>query len=315
MRNAVREISSRMVDRVRIDDDRCGPTKAGTLSGLLHEAISILSAADIDNAEQEAVWILEFAIGTNRLALKIDGQYPVKPEERARAMGLLNRRAGREPLQYILGTQEFCGLEFLVGPETLIPRPETELLVEEVRRHCAALSSPCIADIGTGSGCIAVALAKALSDARLYATDLSAGALLLARQNALRHAVHTRITYVNGDLIEPLRQLGLAGTLAAVVSNPPYIVDGDLPYLQSEISLYEPRLALSGGPDGLSILRQLIHDAAELLVPGGLLAVEVGHDQARSVRQIALKHGAYRAIRLVPDAAGIERVVCMKRKA
>jgi len=285
-----------------------------TLAGLLREGISILSASGIRNAEHEAVWIMDFALGASRLTLRLEGQRQVTAEDRSRAIELFGRRAAREPLQFILGTQEFCGLEFEVGPAALIPRPETELLVEEVLRHCVSGSHPMIADIGTGSGCVAVALAHSLPSASLYATDLSPAALDLARSNAARHAVEHRVVFLTGDLFEPLRGRGLEGRLAAVVSNPPYIADGEVAGLPPEVGSFEPKLALAGGVDGLALHRRLLDEAPEFLTPGGLLALEVGLGQADRLRRMALVGGGYDWIRTTPDAAGIERVVCFLKK-
>ena len=285
-----------------------------TLAGLLREGISILSEGGIRNAEHEAVWIMDFALGASRLTLRLEGQRQVTAEDRSRAIELFGRRAAREPLQFILGTQEFCGLEFEVGPAALIPRPETELLVEEVLRHCVSGSHPMIADIGTGSGCVAVALAHSLPSASLYATDLSPAALDLARSNAARHAVEHRVVFLTGDLFEPLRGRGLEGRLAAVVSNPPYIADGEVAGLPPEVGSFEPKLALAGGVDGLALHRRLLDEAPEFLTPGGLLALEVGLGQADRLRRMALVGGGYDWIRTTPDAAGIERVVCFLKK-
>jgi release factor glutamine methyltransferase len=237
----------------------------------------------------------------------------VNAKESARARELMTRRAAREPLQYILGTQEFCGLEFEVNPQVLIPRPETEFLVAEVARQGVSLPSPLIADVGTGTGCIAVAAAKALPNASLYAMDLSKEALDVARRNAKRHAVGERMIFLQGDLLEALRGLGLEGTFTAVVSNPPYIADDDLRTLQPEVERYEPRLALAGGPDGLMMLRRLVREAPEFLAPGGLLVLEMGQGQAPEVYRMVKAQGAYDRIGIVSDAAGIERVVCAEK--
>ncbi len=294
---------------------RAAEVRPTTLAGLLREGVSILSGGGIQNAEHEAVWIMDFALGASRLTLRLEGQRQVTAEDRSRAMELFGRRAAREPLQFILGTQEFCGLEFEVGPAVLIPRPETELLVEEVRRHGFAVPHPIVADIGTGSGCVAVALAHALPSASLYATDLSPAALDLARSNARRHAVEHRVVFLKGDLFEPLRGRGLEGRLAAVVSNPPYIADGEVADLPPEVGSFEPKLALAGGVDGLAIHRRLLDEAPEFLAPGGLLALEVGLGQADRLRHRALLGGGYGRIQTTPDAAGIERVVCILRSA
>ncbi|MBA2252598.1 MAG: peptide chain release factor N(5)-glutamine methyltransferase, partial [Nitrospirales bacterium] len=222
-----------------------------TIDELWWGGAAMLARAGIAQPDNEAVWILESALGQDRLGLHLNKNERVEERDRNNAMALFERRASREPLQYVLGTQEFCGLDFRVTPDVLIPRPETELLVEVVRQTCANTSGALIADIGTGSGCIAIALARALPMAILYATDRSPQALAVAQENAKRHDVQDRVNFLVGDLFEPLQGLELQGRLVAIASNPPYIGEGDLAGLQPEVGLFEPRLALAGGNDGL----------------------------------------------------------------
>ncbi|MCA1838595.1 MAG: peptide chain release factor N(5)-glutamine methyltransferase, partial [Actinobacteria bacterium] len=266
-----------------------------------------------ENASNEALWIMEYVLGCPRHVLYTDAQCTVTIEEYTRVMALCARRIRREPLQYLLGSQEFCGLEFQVGPDVLIPRPETEVLIQEILRHCEADKALTIADIGTGSGCLAVTLASRLCGATVYATDLSASALDIARQNARRHGVEERLTFLHGDLLQPLIGLGLQGTLAAIVSNPPYITENDLGELQPEVAWFEPRMALAGGADGLAVYRGLIPMAAPYLAPGGWLMMEVGQGQAPAVAAMLADTGHYNLIEITRDAAGIERVVSARK--
>ncbi|MBM4132274.1 MAG: peptide chain release factor N(5)-glutamine methyltransferase [Nitrospira sp.] len=284
-----------------------------TYGALVREGQVLLSNAGIANAAQETRWLLERALETTGLRLRLESDRTVSEESRSLAWSLLTRRMSGEPLQYLLGTQEFCGLDFEVTPAVLIPRPETELLVGEVREIAGREALPLIADIGTGSGCIAVALALALPEVRVYATDLSAAALDVARRNANRHGMAERVRFLEGDLLAPLAGLGLECRLAAVVSNPPYIPAGDLAGIQREVRR-EPQAALDGGPDGLAFYRRLLREAKPYLAPGGTLALEVGQGQAESVCRMAEESGGYQLMQVRQDAAGIERVVSAQFK-
>ena len=274
----------------------------------------MLTKAGISNSDNEAVWILESVLGLDRLMLHLRKNEAVEEPSRSYAMALFKRRASREPLQYVLGTQEFCGLDFQVTPDVLIPRSETELLVEVVRQKCADISEALIADIGTGSGCVAIALARALPEATLYATDCSPQALALAQENAKRHGVQNRVTFLTGNLLDPIQLLGLQGHLDAIVSNPPYISDANLATLQPEIRLFEPRLALDGGNDGLVFHRRLVREAANFLKSDGLLAIEVGQGQARHVSGLAQDGENYYNVQTFLDMASIERVISARKK-
>lgn len=284
-----------------------------TIGELFHQGSALLKSAGIENADNEAVWLLEAVLGPLRLALLLDPGRSVTPAGRRRVQELFRRRAAREPLQYILGTQEFCGLEFLVGPAVLIPRPESELLVEEAVSRCARLYAPLIADMGTGSGCLAVSLARALPTAIIFAVDCSSEALGLARENAARHGVQERIQFLEGDLFVPLHAERLEGRIAAIVSNPPYLAADEFEKLQPEVRLYEPHLALDGGADGLMVHRRLLHHSQEFLMAGGMLLLEAGCGQASCIREMGEAYG-YRHILTRRDAAGIERVVCFEKR-
>ncbi len=291
------------------------PTTQGkTLADLARMGRASLAQAGIEHAKQETAWILESVLGCQPLALLVDGEREVRSKEWDEVLAVLARRARREPLQYLLGFQEFCGLDFTVDPAVFIPRPETELVVEELVRRCRSASRPVLADIGTGSGCIAVSLAAALPDALVWATDVSPEALMIARENARRHGVADRVRFLEGDLWDPIHEAGLAGSLTGVASNPPYISDREFPELQPEVRGFEPHRALAGGVDGLAVYRPLIGAAGGFLQPGGWLVLEAGAGQARALTQIGVDSGLYDEIQTRPDAAGIERVVCLHRR-
>jgi release factor glutamine methyltransferase len=283
-----------------------------SLRKLLADCSARLRAAGISNAAQEANWLLESGLGLTSLQRHLAPEVSVSDATWNRVMALCDKRVRREPLQYLLGTEEFCGLEFMVGPDVLIPRPETELLVEIAARHCADMEAPLLLEVGTGSGCVAVAMAVRLPQAQIYATDLSRVAIRWAALNAAKHGVSRRIRFLVGDLFQPVNQ-ALNGRVSAVVSNPPYIPDGDLDGLQPEVR-FEPRMALAGGFDGLGFHRRIIGRASMLLASGGLLALELGQGQALAVRSLLQANSWYDAPRMVQDAGGIERVITATRK-
>jgi release factor glutamine methyltransferase len=286
-----------------------------TVNELLRQGTKRLQQAGIESAKQEAVWILEAALERTHLQLRLDRDRQVPAAQFQRAEDLLRRRAAREPLQYLLSSQEFCGRAFAVTPAVLIPRPETELLVEETAPRLAMTPRPLIADVGTGSGCIAVSLALSLPQAEIYGIDCSSEALRVARENLSRHGVTDRVTLLEGDLLEPLETFSVQGRLTAVLSNPPYIPEDELDRLQPEVGLFEPRLALAGGPDGLAIHRRLILRALRYLAPGGILAMEVGAGSASACVELLCAHDGYRDIRTIRDQQGIERIVWAERES
>jgi release factor glutamine methyltransferase len=212
---------------------------------------------------------------------------------------MVKRRAAGEPLQYVTGEADFCGLKFAVDKRVLIPRPETELLVEAV----PAVNR--IVDVGTGSGCIAVALAKRLPAAEIYATDISADALAVAAANAKRHGVEKNIRFLQGDLLEALPS---SIKVDAVVSNPPYIASGEIGTLPKEVRDFEPVQALVAGEDGLKVYRRLVPDGARVLSPGGGLFLELGAGQRPAVEQLCVAQG-FTVAAVVKDLQGHERVL------
>ena len=284
-----------------------------TLGEVIGEAQRLLEQAGIESAGQEAFWIVEHVLRLPVHHVVTDRGRLLSHAELAVTKGMIERRVGREPLQYILGTQEFCGLEFDVNPAVLIPRPETELLVEYVAQRIPAERQATIVDVCTGSGCIAVAIARLRPCARVFATDLSTPSLDIARQNATRHAVGERITWLEGDLLGPLVKQELEGRIDVIVSNPPYVAETDWATLQPEVRLFEPRRALVAGPQGTELHERLLQESGRYLSPGGALIMEIGAGQARALRLIVGQMPGYRFHRLVYDAAGLERVVIVER--
>lgn len=267
---------------------------------------SYLADKGVENARREAEWLLCEVTGLNRMGLYLNFDKPLQDDELTAYRSMVGRRGRREPLQYILGSQEFDGLEFVVTRDVLIPRYDTETLLDEAVRQ--APHSQKVLDIGTGSGCISVALSRRLPQARVTAVDISPDALSIAQQNADRH--NAQIEFLLGSFFQPVagRRFDL------IVSNPPYITTVDLATLQSEVRDFEPRLALDGGHDGLDAYRVLTTEAPHYLEPGGWLLLEIGAGQDKDV-SVMLAEAGFDAIVAVPDSTGILRVVGGQRHA
>jgi len=279
-----------------------------TLRSLVAESEAVLRrGAHPDRARQDAETLLLHLLSRNRAWLLANAETSLPPEAQDSFHSLIERRVSGEPLQYITGTTEFYGLPFHVKRGVLIPRPETEHLVEEVIRLAAQFPSPHIADIGTGSGAIAVALAHSLPNAQITATDLSPQALNIARRNAEHNAV--RVAFLHGDLLAPL-----AGRRFDIIaSNPPYIPLSDRASLSVEVREHEPSTALFAGDDGLSIYRRLVPDAIPRLNHGGYLVMEIGYGQRPAIEGL-LAASAYIDLHFLPDYQDIPRVA-IGRKA
>ena len=289
-----------------------------TLLGALTYAIPILDAAGVETPRRDAELLLAHALGRDRTYLFAHTHDPLPAETAGLFDELVRRRAAREPLPYLIGAWEFMGMPFRVTPAVLIPRPETEVLVEAAARlvegpglrvECAA-GSVSILDVGAGSGCIAISLATLLPGARVTALEPCRESLEVTRANAAALGVADRVSLLQGWF--PGDAAGL-GPFDAIVSNPPYIPTGEIDSLDPELRIYEPRLALDGGPDGLCVHRALARHAPELLAPGGFLAVEVARGQAEAVIRLLQLAGAWQEPEIVPDLAGIARVVVARR--
>ncbi len=259
----------------------------------------------IDTPRLDAELLLAFALKKNRVQLYTHFDQPLSQVERDAVRALVLRRAAREPVAFILGEREFYGRSFVVNRDVLVPRPETEHLVDAVREWLDArsLTSPRLLDLGTGSGALAVTLAALYPEAQVSAVDISALALTVARQNAACHGV--QVHFYEGDLFAPLE--GLA-PFDVIVANPPYIPKGEQPSLQPEVRDYEPALALFGGDDGLSIIRRLVAQAPTHLARPGLLAFEMGDGQWSAVQPLLQQDVVFAQISCRQDLAGKQRV-------
>lgn len=260
-----------------------------------------LLSKGVVNARLEAEWLLCSATGLDRIGLYLQYDKPLNDSELTAYRNMVTRRARREPLQHILGSQELCGLQYEVTADVLIPRYDTEVLISEaISRNPDARTA---LDIGTGSGCVAISLQKQLSNAVITATDISEAALMVAKRNASR--LDSVIEFLSGSLFTPVegRRFDL------IVSNPPYIPTAEIEFLDQEVRDYDPRTALDGGSDGLDIFRALIPASVGYLNVGGWLLVEVGIGQARSVIELFKCTGSFYEPIIALDPGGVERVV------
>jgi len=291
------------------------------IRNVLHEGIARLETAHVPSAGLAAELLLMHATGRNRTWLYAHPEEEVGGEARERFLVLVARRAEGTPTQYLAGHQEFWGLEFEVTPDVLIPRPETEHVVEvalaRFRDRWSDLKNTQlrIADIGTGSGCLAVALANELPNARFVATDISLAALSVARRNAARHGVASRVEFVECNLLDTTaREFGAHDIqlFDLIVSNPPYVARDDAATLPREVRDHEPHVALFAGESGLDFYAPLVNAAETLLVTGGALVVELGYNSAKFVRAL-LSTVSWRDVRVADDLAGMARVASAVR--
>jgi len=288
----------------------------------------------LDAPRLSAELLLSHVLRCEKLRLYMDADRPASPLERQALRDLVARALRHEPIQYLVGQWWFFGLPFTVDRRVLIPRPATETIVGHVLQHWRARHAHgsraaadggvgggaglLLADIGTGSGCIAIALLKNLPQARALATDISPEALAVARQNAERHAVAPRIDFLAGHLLDPLREHPAsrsAGSLDYLVSNPPYIPDDEWAAVAPNVRDHEPHGALRGGQDGLAFVRPLIESGPEFIRPSGLLLVEVAESRADEALRIAAAHPALQDAAILADAEGRPRVVVAHKRA
>jgi release factor glutamine methyltransferase len=272
---------------------------------VLAQSVARLDNEGVDSPRLDAELLLAHVLGANRAVVLVHPDRRLTPKQLTCYRDLVSRRAEREPLAYIVGQREFFGLDFEVDRRVLIPRPETELLVERALQIARSRKQGfLIADVGAGSGAIAVTLAVHLPRATVYALDESAGALAVAAGNARRHGVEGRVRCLQGDLLAPLES-----PVDLVTANLPYVAADEWPMLPPEIRDYEPRSALDGGADGLALIGSLLAVASPHLQPGGALLLEIGARQGTAVTTLAQRHLPQAGVRLLQDYAGLDRLV------
>lgn len=281
-----------------------------TIRSMLKTARKIFKDHGIDSAALDAEVLLAFVTGLERAALYCEWDRLLSDEEAAQYNILTSRRLSGEPVAYITGHKEFMGLDFFVNRSVLIPRPETELLVENALKVMPSFSV--VLDVGTGSGAIAVSLAFYNKEALVYATDRSPEALEVARRNCIKNRVSDRVLLYTGDLLQPLYGCPAAGRADLIAANLPYIAENDLSGLPGEVRMFEPRLALDGGKDGLEHYRRLIPEAAVFLKKGGFMLIEIGFDQGRQAEALFDPH-VWEA-EVLKDLAGFDRLVVARYK-
>ena len=278
-----------------------------TITKLLDWTTEYFKKYAIEWPHLEAEILLAHALGFKRIELYTNHEKIVTPAELVKFKAMIQRRSQHEPIAYITGNQPFMSLEFHVDRNVLIPRPETEMLVEQVVSCSSAkggTSCQLLVDIGTGSGCIAISLAKFLPAVKVIGTDASPAALAIAHKNAETHKVADRCEFRLGNLFEPIHE-----TSDIIISNPPYIPSKEIDGLMTDVKDWEPREALDGGEDGLDYIRKIIAEAPDHLNPNGMLLLEIGFDQGERVKKLAEGIGKYTEIKIIKDLNGSDRVL------
>ena len=283
-----------------------------TIRKVLEWTAKDLAARELLSPRLDAELIIAHALGLERIGLYLEYERPLETRELASIRRLVERRRAFEPIAYLLGYREFYGRRFSVDRAVLIPRPETEGLVEKALERLDSGAPGAVLDLCTGSGAIAITLATERPELEVWATDLSEDALKVARGNAASLGVESSLRWFQGDLWNSLSE-GVRFPL--VVSNPPYILDGELEGLQPDVSRWEPRLALAGGEDGLELCRRILARASEFLQPGGTLLMEIGQGQSEALRTFCQEQPGIDYVLTHPDLAGIPRVFEACRQA
>ena len=292
--------------------------KFQTVGQALKNFRKIFKDKGIMNPDREAEILLSYFLEMSRSEIYLNSDRVLKDIEKAQLEKKIQKRIEKIPLQYINKHQEFMGMDFLVEKGVLIPRPETEILVEEVIRklkNYKCSNSLRVADLGTGTGIIAVSIAKFIEDVIIYATDISKKSLQIALKNTQKHGCKDKIIFLQGDLFEPFMGKIKKNSLDGIISNPPYIDSHDFESLPPEIKDNEPKVALSGGIDGLDYYRKIIKKSSQYLKKNGFMALEVGFNQSKIVKELIIKGNNFNQnIEITKDYLGIERVVIAYRK-
>lgn len=276
---------------------------------ILNRAVEKLRGEGIDRPRTNAELLLGAVLNAKKIDLYLNRDQTLTPQQIQKFNQFICERIQRKPLQYIIGSTEFFGLEFEVSQNVLIPRPETETLVETVIEHLKNCSQPKIIDLGTGSGAIAISLAKNLESCFVFATDVSSDALIVAKENARRNKVESQIEFICGDLFEPLRNKNLDGEIDCVVSNPPYVSKEEFAHLPKEVKDYEPIVALKTEEEGTFFHNKIIEGSRDFLKEGGILALEVGLGQASKVADLIRNRKDFKNTEIKRDLGGTDRIV------
>jgi release factor glutamine methyltransferase len=283
-----------------------------TIHHILLEAVNILKEHNINTPRLDGEVILAHLLDCKRIDLILKHDEVLDKEQEREYIKRINLRAQGMPVQYITGNQEFMGLDFHVTPDVLIPRPDTEILVEEAIQEASLMDKPLIiVEIGTGSGAIALSLAHYIKDAQVHTIDISPKAIAIAKKNAKKLSLEEKVVFYHGDLLSPIEGI-LEGKVDLLVSNPPYIPSKDILNLQREVKDFEPLLALDGGEEGLDFYERIIDQGLGYLSNQGKIIFEIGHDQGDRVSGMIREMGIFSDIRIIKDLASLDRVVLAK---
>jgi len=280
-----------------------------TIESAIQEGAEILGAGAVNEPRREAGLLLAHVLDRDRGFVIAHADDSLMEERYENFRRLISRRMRGEPLQYITGQREFFKLAFEVSPDVLIPRPETELIVEIALQLCRDDPAPFIADVGTGSGCIAISVLHELPAAMAVAIDISTAALRVARRNAERHGVHQRLTLIESDCFAAVCT---TKPFSMIVSNPPYVSDEDIEGVAREVR-FEPRVALAGGADGLSVIRRLLNETRPFIRPKGYLVFEIGFGQSETIEKL-IDRRIWKLVEISKDLQGIPRTFVLQRK-